>query len=352
MTAPLGAVRLSPAGAAVLLTDDFTGWGSDPDWVVAGDSVVVDEWGGANDIQFESAMLVYWENNPEAEQEPAVRSSTATKTYTGLPANRLVLVRVPTTWFHGSGNVGFIGMRVNGAEFTPAVDPTGSLSAPTVEMIGWGTASAAGELTVQFAVEDLQPSFSVNINFEELTISTPALELADIYYDAGRLYVGGSQVSVTRGGVTFDPQEEWEDYDFPGKASPVQGCEEIVRSRPVLRTRFMLTGEYQFLVYRPGGGWSDGAIEGQRTYTLPALRAALSTGLYLVDVIAVWPRARGDFVAVHFPVAVVRRYGMASQDKDEGEIPVEIEARVATGDPLTTVPYLIHTYAAGTEDVG
>lgn len=351
MTAPLGSVRLASSAAAVLLTDAFTGWLDDPDWVLTGVGGTENGFGGTTELAYESAMLVYWDNDPEAEQTPAVRSATATKTYTGLPANRYVIVRAATSWYHGSGNVGFIGMKVNGVDFAPDVTPSGGFVPNIGETIGTGTTNAAGELTVQFAIEDMQPTFSVNIHYTALTVSTPAQELADIFYNAGVLYIAGSQVSITRGGVTFDPQEEWESYDFPGRVSPVEGCDEIVRSTPVLRTTAMLTGEYQFTVYRPDGAWSDHAsIDGARTYTLPVLRSPIANAL--TDVIAVWPRARGDFVAVHFPRAVCKRFGLVGRDKDEGEIGIEIEARVPADSPLGTVPYLIHTYAAGTEAPG
>lgn len=352
MTARLSAIRLA-SGAAVL-TDDFADWPGR--YAFTGDALLVDAWSLVQP-QIEAEHLGLW-GTPETEQSPFLRSTRATGTYgvaDGLLPNTFYFITIDTTWALGTGidlAASFVGVYVNDAGFRPVQLPGPPLSPATIPLSAWGTTDSSGNLDVAFAVENVHPSFNINIVFGNLRMSTPAQEMADIFYDAGRVYVSGNQISITRGGVTFDPQEKWEDYEFPGKAAPVQGLDEVVESRPVLRTRMMLTGEYQFTVYRPGGTWSDGVVSQSRTYTLPAMRAALATGFYLADVIAVWPRARGDFVAVHFPIALVRQYNMGSLDKDEGGLDIVFEARIPTGEPNTTVPYRLHTYASGTVTPG
>ena len=132
---------------------------------------------------------------------------------------------------------------------------------------------------------------------------------------------------------------------------PVAGLDEVVRSKPVVRGNMMLTGEDQLSMYRPGGDWADadsagGASVGDssiRTFTPGQFRSALAGGAYLEHYSVIWKRLRGDYIAVEFPVALCTTYGIGSQDGDEGQIGVEIEARQANdGTPLSSIPYLIH----------
>lgn len=174
-------------------------------------------------------------------------------------------------------------------------------------------------------------------------------DFGDIVIDSAVAWQSGDPTSITRGALSFDPQEEWESYSFPGKTTNVVGLHECVRSRPVVKGTMMLTGESQFLLYRPGGSWANAANAGSiittgiREYTPGVFRSALSEGAYLQNFIVIWKRQRGDFIAVEFPLALCVKYGISSADKDEGQIPVEIEARQENdGTPRTTRPYLIH----------
>lgn len=176
----------------------------------------------------------------------------------------------------------------------------------------------------------------------------------DIIIDSAVAWQSGDPTSITRGSLSFDPQEEWEQYDFPGKRMNALLLTECVRSRPVIKGSMMMTGENQFLIYRPGGTWSNASeaggiiTTGIRQFTPGAMRAALSTGVYLANFIVIWKRQRNDYIAVEFPKALCTKYGIGSNDNDEGLIPVEIEARQANdGTPKTSVPYLIHTLPSG-----
>lgn len=362
---PLTPFPLNPANGGVFVDDDLTAWASNG-WVITGDAIMIDGWqSDADQIEMFSQHAAYWGSNPANEQSPATRSTYVTKTYSGLPANRYVVVTVGVAFYSQSfGAVGkFIGMQVNGVNFAPNVASSETITPNLGQIVGTGVTDESGAITVAFAAIGMgPPSFDLHIIFDSLTISTPEAELASIFYDAGVLYISGNPISISRGGITFEPNEEFAPFDIPGVIQPLVGMEELVSSRPVLRTTLMLTGEYQFTVYRPDGTWGDHAsVSGARTYTPNALRSALSTGVYLQSVIAVWPRARGDYIAVEFPFAVCRKYGVGSKDKDEGEIPVEIEARIpitdSAGDSTYTGAifdgaspgYLIHTFAAGTE---
>jgi hypothetical protein len=366
---PLTPFPITPTGADPVLADDFTAWASNG-WVATGDAVIVDCWeeaDGGNAILLFVEMLGFWGNNPGVEQSPGSRSTRLTKVYgvaDGLSPNRFYIVRVGVAFYaQDFGAAGkWVGMEVNGVQFAPDVAASGTITPTAGFITGYGRTDSAGDLTVAFGCDDITVSCDLHIQFDDLEITTPNAELADIFYDAGVLYISGNAISISRGGISFDPQETFEPYEIPGTTQLLVGMEELVSSRPVLRTTLMLTGEYQFTVYRPDGTWADHAsIAGARTYTPTALRTALSTGVYLQNVIAVWPRARGDYIAVEFPYAVCRKYGVGSKDKDEGEIPVEIEARIpltdSAGDSTYTGAifdgaspgYLIHTFPGATE---
>jgi hypothetical protein len=333
-----------------LFTYDFATWLSDGNWVITGDAVLVDGWTGTDSAEFALQQLFFWDNDPDAEQDPSLRDTAATFVIPGLPPRTFVRLTVGFNWRLGNWDQEIVGIRVNGVLFEPAAGPSGTLLADTVPIQASGITNADGELTFAIVVENIHPSFNMNFGVDNLTINPVVAELADIYYDAGVGYIAGNPFSITRGGISFDPQEVIEDYDFPGKRAPVEGCDEVVSSRPVMRTRFLLTGESQFEVYRPDGAWSDGEIEGMRQYVLGAMGRALTTG-YLDNFLAVWPRARGDYIGVLFEKALCRKYTMGSTDKDEGGQDVEIEGRIPAGDPLTTVPYQIFTLPAGATQV-
>lgn len=178
----------------------------------------------------------------------------------------------------------------------------------------------------------------------------------DIIIDSAVAWSGDSQISITRGALSFDPQEVWEDYDFPGKTMPVAGLDEVVSSRPIIKGTMMLTGEAQLSIYRPDGTWSDGAsaggvtTSGIRTFTPGAFRSTLVQAKYLRDFIVFWKRQRGDFIAVQFPFALCTKYDLKSQDGDEGMIAVEFEAcQPNNAAPSSTPPYTVITLPPETE---
>lgn len=349
MTTPLTPFPLQQ-NSGELLTDDLTAWASDG-WVATGDDVIKDDWGDTDHIRLFVEYLGFWGNDPEIEQSPAARSTRLTKTYEDLPPNRLIIVSVDVAFYaQDFGAAGkWVGMEVNGVQFVPNVAASGTITPASGQVVGFGMANGDGELEVAFGCDDITVSCDLHIQFDNIVLSAPDVALSRIFYDAAVLYVSGNPVSITRDGFTFDPQEVRESYDYPGKANEIEGLEEIVSVRPVLRGSFMLSGEYQFTVYRPGGSWGNHvSIEGARTYTLPELRQALTTGLSLTSVLAVW-RRRNDYVVVEFPKAICRSYSLSSRDKDEGTIPVEIAALVPSGSSSKTVPYKLHTFPLGTE---
>jgi hypothetical protein len=170
-------------------------------------------------------------------------------------------------------------------------------------------------------------------------------EFADIIIDSAVLLIDGVQLSISRGGWTFDPGEEWEDYSFPGKTMSTVGARSLVRLKPTIKGTALLSGEDQITAYRPDGTWANHAtIVGARTFTPNALRAYLTDADYLTDVICIWKRIRGDYIAVEFPYAVCGNWGINATDADEGLIQITIEAvqdNAGTGTTRTRLPYRI-----------
>jgi hypothetical protein len=169
-------------------------------------------------------------------------------------------------------------------------------------------------------------------------------EFADIIIDSATLMVDGVELTISRGGWTFDPGEEWEDYAFPGKTMSTVGARSLVRLKPAIKGTAMLTGEDQITAYRPDGTWAaHSTIVGARTFTPGALRAYLTEADYLTNVICIWKRIRGDYIAVEFPFAVCGSWGIGATDGDEGLIQITIEAvqDTGTGTTRTRLPYRI-----------
>ena len=177
------------------------------------------------------------------------------------------------------------------------------------------------------------------------------MDFDDIIIDSAVLIVDGVQLTVSRGGWSFDPGEEWDDFAFPGRVMNTKGCRELVRLKPAIKGTAMMTGEAQVSAYRPDGQWADSAVlDDVRLYTPNALRADLTAADYLTNVFCVWKRQRGDFIAVEFPFAISTSWGIAAADADEGQIAIVIEAAQSplSGTTKTRVPYRVHTLPADT----
>jgi hypothetical protein len=152
---------------------------------------------------------------------------------------------------------------------------------------------------------------------------------------------------MSRSSPSFDPGEEWEDYSYPGKTMATVGARSLVRLKPVIKGSALVSGEDQISAFRPDGTWGAHAtIAGARTFTPNALRAYLTDADYLENVICIWKRIRGDYIAVEFPVAVCGSWGIGSTDNDEGLFQITIEAvqeNDGSGTTRTRIPYRVRT---------
>lgn len=351
MTAP---VPYPISGSATLATDPFTGAQPSADWTVTGDAILIDGWGGSGQLVLFSQGLGFWGSNPELEQEPGTRSTRVERTYTpddfpGLTPNTYVRVTVGVQFFAQSfGAAGkFIGMYVGDTQCAPNVASSETITPNVGECIGYGTTDEDGAITIAFAAESITVSYDINIVFDNLTIESVG-DFEDIIIDTAVVYHDESTpVSITKQGARFDPGWQWDEYDYPGKTASTLGAAELAGMKPVVRTTFMTTGERHWLIYAPGGEWSDGPYG--RRYTPPALRTAIDSAAYLTNVRTIWKRLRGDFIQVHFPKAIVRTHGIETVDRDEGGIPAEIEGvqDLSSGTPGTVPVYYVDILAEG-----
>ena len=178
------------------------------------------------------------------------------------------------------------------------------------------------------------------------------MDFSDIILDSAVLVVGGVHLTATRGGLSFDPGEEWDDFVYPGRTMNTKACRELVRLAPTIKGTAMMTGEAQMSAFRPSGQWSDSEeTENVRLFTPAAIRGDLTPADYLADVFCIWKRQRGDYFAVEFPFAISTSWSIGSADGDEGLLQIVIAAAQSplAGTTKTRVPYRLHTLPSTTQ---
>lgn len=266
--------------------------------------------------------------------------------FPGLAPNKIVRINGILDWYryiYAVDPVHRVLVKCNGAEsFNP---PEGWL--------GWGGGGAtafnmvvacdgSGNLNFEaglYYMGGVSGSVSIGWTLQELEVVSVVVNPWDIIIDSAVVYHNGTTpISISRDGARFERRAEYEEYDFPGKVAPVYLGDQLLSERPAIVVKFMHVGEPPFLVYDPGATWSSGSFD--RTLTPAALRTALTAGMYLSDVRCVWRLLTGGFLQVRFPKALCRSYDIGSADKNEGELPVMIEARQDLSAAVTpkTVP--------------
>lgn len=271
----------------------------------------------------------------------------------GLAPNKIVRVQGIIDWYRYTfavAPVARVFVKANGLGLTNIPNTlTGGGSGPRAFNFD-AVADGSGNLLIEFGIylDNGVGSASIGATLLELEVISPGLDWRDVIYDSAVLYVDGdTPVSISRDSFRFEEQAVFDNYEYEGKVAPTYGGDEIVSIAPILTGKFMNVGEAQIARYQPGGAWNGSDFD--RTYTPSALRTALSAGVYLSDVRCIWKLWTGGYLQVRFPKALCTSYSIGSQDKNEGEIPVVIEARqnVGSGNPKLISTYYIDRLPAG-----
>jgi hypothetical protein len=317
-----------PVGGSptVLFSDDFTAWRSN--WAVTGDAVIVGWWQPPVDQMYLAGQAFGFWVPPGPDAPPFDRGTKATRVITGLPANRFVSVAVDSSWRLANfvTPASFMGLYVNAAKYGSPIGPSGTLTAPTVKTIGFGTTNGAGALTLALGTENIHPSMAIDIGWDNVTVYDGYYDpdpFRDLLIDTAVAYLDENKpLSISRGSLAFDPRAVFQPMDFDGQVGPVAGGDELVSLSPVVTGNLMFSGERHIAAYFPGGTWADSSYG--RTYTPVAPRTVVAA---LTGFRVIWQRLRGDYLSVRFPKALCRAHALSSQDKDEGLFAVEVEAR-------------------------
>jgi hypothetical protein len=250
--------------------------------------------------------------------------------YPNLAPNRPVRLKGLIDWYRYTAAVHFnarVYLKVQGQPITniPAtlVGPGSGPSQFSISAVCDGSGNIDCEFGIYF--DDGVGSISIGATLDELWVESVD-ESWDIIPDSAICYHEGNiPISISREGASFDPRIVWENYDYEGKRAPTHGLDEPVSMSPIVKVKFMEVAERQFEVYQPGGAWGDSAFE--RTLTPPAMGSALATSFSLNDFRVVWKRWSGGYIQARFPKAFVSSWNLAAADKNEGEVPVIVEAR-------------------------
>jgi hypothetical protein len=267
--------------------------------------------------------------------DPANQQITFTLTpaeYPNLAPNRPVRVRVLMDWYRYTfavNNEARVRFVANGVTIhnIPENLLSGYVGSGPVWFNITTVCDASGNIDCEFGIflDDGIGSTSIGATLDEIVVESID-ESWDIIPDSAICYREGNiPISITREGASFDPRIVWDNYEYEGKRAPVYGHDEPVSMSPVVRVKFMEVSEDQIALYQPGGVWGDTAFD--RTLTPPSMGSPLATSFALNDFRCVWKRWSGGYLQARFPKAFVTGWSLAAADKNEGEIPVMIEAR-------------------------
>ena len=162
-----------------------------------------------------------------------------------------------------------------------------------------------------------------------------------ILLDGGVLYVAGTKMGALRGGTSFDPGVEWTEIGYDGQRAPTKGLDRKTFARSVITGTLIEMDETQILSLEPGGTAGTAGTTGAQVVTITphAMGELLADGDYLSNVRVVFLRGDGDYWAVLFPYALVKKWSMTGADKTGAEFAIEIEARHDPDDATSICPY-------------
>lgn len=172
----------------------------------------------------------------------------------------------------------------------------------------------------------------------------------DVVLDAGVLSINGTTFGVSRGGIRWRANEEWQNLGFDGKRSDIAGLDRKVTDEQIIEGTFIEMTKAIAAIYLNHGG-----IAGMASLTV-AQAAALSVataatysafgdgtpqpasqlctaGQYVTNLRVTWQQGDGTTVYVKFASAYVSEWRIVGGTKDAAEISAVFKAR---NDVVTT----------------
>jgi hypothetical protein len=172
---------------------------------------------------------------------------------------------------------------------------------------------------------------------------------SDILYDAGIVYHGATPFGVTEGPPKFDPGETFDQITFDGQHAPIKGLYRQLHGAPTMAFTMKEFGQSttgaQVGKVEPGS--TTATVSTTETITPAKSGILVASGSYVPDFRVIWERGAagsGLYFAVHFAVALYRKYGIQGQNKKEAQIPVEVVgcldmATASINDPAYNLEY-------------
>jgi hypothetical protein len=182
-----------------------------------------------------------------------------------------------------------------------------------------------------------------------LTSWTPNI-LNDVLMDTGILYIGASAFAAQDGGVKYDPMVTLRQIPFDGSRAPIVGLDRVVEYKPKITGNVIELERTNLLQLHPGASAVTiaGGPAGASQYWPKRAGVNYLVGDYLTNVRLIWLRTDNTYFQVRFPKAIVVKWDIAAQDKQEGKIAIELEARLdmAPSGALPSDPPMVYEYSA------
>lgn len=167
----------------------------------------------------------------------------------------------------------------------------------------------------------------------------------DILYEAGTVFLGSTPFGTTKGPPKFNPNKGYENVEFDGKYTNVKLLDRVKQGNPTISFTMLELGNStsgaQVATLEPG--FTTATVGAVITKTPQPSGQFVANGSYVTDLRVMWERGfngSATYFAVYFPWALCMKYDLSGQDKKEGLIAVEFEARsLAAG--LTAAPYVL-----------
>lgn len=164
-----------------------------------------------------------------------------------------------------------------------------------------------------------------------------------ILLDAGCLYVDyglGTQalIGATKGGSTFDPQDEYRDIEVDGAPGPVKGFVRRLKCSPVIKTTLLEISTTNLLRMYPGMVNNPNSTHDVLTRT-----AQVASTNYLTNVAYVTKKQGTAQLFIIKLSNVLCKFSspIGGTDNDEISVPVEFHAHYAVGSLTAAEPFEI-----------